>query len=160
MNVIFLDVDGVLNNQRHILALYELLGEKNFRRFRKFYGQTILDYKCCELVKKLAQKKDAKIVLSSTWRLSDKYTKIVEDELDMEIYGITPYLDKERGYEIKQYLKEHNEFNNYVIVDDDSDMLEEQMSHLCLVNREVGFTRRDYRKCVEILKDGKNNDID
>ena len=160
MNVIFLDVDGVLNNQRHILALYELLGDKTFRRFRKFYGQTILDYKCCDLVRKLAEKKDAKIVLSSSWRLSDKHTKIVEDELDTEIYGITPHLGTQRGYEIKQYLKQHNEVNNYVIIDDDSDMLEEQMSHLCLVNREVGFTRKDYRKCMEILRNGNKEDID
>ena len=33
MNVIFLDIDGVLNNEIHILKLVELLGKEQYFQF-------------------------------------------------------------------------------------------------------------------------------
>lgn len=157
MKAIFLDVDGVLNNEKHIVALYDLLGDKLAHRLRNWYGQTILDYKCCELIKKLIKATNAKVVLSSTWRLGTKDCGIVEDELEQELYGITPYLGKIRGEEISLYLKEHPEIKNYVIIDDDKDMLKEQLPHFCFVDRKVGFVEKNYKECLEILKNEKLN---
>lgn len=35
MNVIFLDIDGVLNNENHILELVELLGKEQYFQLHK-----------------------------------------------------------------------------------------------------------------------------
>lgn len=157
MNAIFLDVDGVLNNTRHIMKIYDLLGTKLAHRLHEWYGQTILDYKCCNLIKKLIKNTNAKVVLSSTWRLGKKDCEIVENELEQQLYGVTPFLNQIRGNEIAQYLIEHPEISNYVIIDDDSDMLKEQMPHFCYVDRYIGFTKQNYNRCLEILNNEKVN---
>ena len=44
-----------------------------------------------------------------------------------------------------------NEIESFVILDDDSDMLPEQMSNFILVDRQVGLTDKDVFTAIEIL---------
>jgi hypothetical protein len=62
------------------------------------------------------------------------------------IVGVTPrVLDdrvwQKRGEEIEDYLNKHTEVENYCIIDDDSDMLEEQLSHFLRTNYHEGLTK-------------------
>ena len=112
------------------------------------------DYRSVELLKKLIRNTDyPNIVLSSTWRLSPKLIEAIEKYTGLRIKDKTPrLLSQPRGEEIKQYLEEHTEIENYVIIDDDSDMLEEQKEHFVKVDASVGFIQRDYERCLEILQ--------
>jgi len=151
MKAIFLDVDGVLNNENHILKLVELLGEKQYFQLHRDLGEMPFDYQSCMLLHGLINKTGAEIILSSTWRLSPKHMEVLEKYTGLKIKDKTPRLNTIRGEEIKQYLDEHEEITNYVILDDDSDMLEEQKSHFVEVNAKTGLTMAEIVKCEKIL---------
>lgn len=155
MNAIFLDIDGVLNDQNSLETMYSVLGHKQFHTLTRAIGETPFNYKSCELIKKLIVETNSVIVLSSTWRLSKESMRIVEDYIETKLYGKTPYLgvSRSRGKEIKVYLNRHPEITNYVILDDDTDMLEEQQKHFVNVDGKLGFTEKDFDKCVVILNE-------
>ena len=56
MNAIFLDVDGVLNDQNSIGTIYDVLGHKQFHTLANAIGETPFNYKSCELIKKTNRK--------------------------------------------------------------------------------------------------------
>lgn len=62
-----------------------------------------------------------------------------------------------RGIEIEGWMRWYNSkhpediITNYVILDDDNDMLESQMSHFVNTSNENGLTIDTYKKAVEIL---------
>ena len=152
MSVIFLDVDGVLNNENHILKLVELLGKEQYFQLHRDLGEMPFDYRSIQLLKQLIEETGADIVLSSTWRLSSKHIEAFEKYTGLKIADKTPrmpYLI--RGQEIAQYLYKHREVVNYVIIDDSSDMLEEQKEHFVKVDAKKGFTTAEMKKCKEIL---------
>ena len=66
MKVIFLDIDGVLNNQT---LLYH-------------YGLDYIDGDMVELLKHVVSATGAEIVLSSSWRLDGYSKKVVGKELE------------------------------------------------------------------------------
>lgn len=159
MNAIFLDIDGVLNDQNSIETMYNALGHKQFHMLANAIGETPFNYKSCELIKKLIKETKSVVVLSSTWRLSEKSMETVEDYIETKLYGRTPHLGLSyaRGKEIKAYLSRHPEITNYVILDDDTDMLEEQKEHFVNVDGKLGFTKEDFDKCVVILNEEVDN---
>ena len=97
IKVIFLDVDGVLNSYLDRMS-YDLCTDSHF-----------------EILKKIVDATDAKIVLSSSWRIIRKMSAIVERRLKdfgMEIYSRTPQLDfierTCRGDEIRAWLEKYD----------------------------------------------------
>ena len=56
-----------------------------------------------------------------------------------------------RGLEINQWLKEHEDVTNYVILDDDSDMLLCQREHFIKTHTLRGISKRDVIKAIKIL---------
>ena len=153
MKAIFLDIDGVLNNEKHILLLYDLLGKNQYFKLRQACGNTPLNYEACRLVDELATETDAKIIISSTWRVSSEDIEFAQEQFINKFYAKTPILHTIRGEEIELFLKNHKEIDNYVIIDDDSDMLEKQLDHFVVIDRYNGFTLDDYKKCKEILNE-------
>lgn len=125
MKIIFLDIDGVLNNQ--VMFEYEddIIGT--------FGGQ--LSRRCVTQLNEITDKTDAKIVVSSTWRLDDNITEYLPSAgVTGEIIGITPVLKDRfslRGNEIHAWIvqnetligKHYRDFHSFIILDDDSDML-------------------------------------
>ena len=152
MKVIFLDIDGVLNNQNHILKLFNLLGrEQYFTILSALHGQ-LFDYGSCLLLQELIIKLDLKVILSSTWRYNVNSKDLIKKYAGIEILDSTPILSSGiRGEEIQQYLDNHKEIINYVILDDDSDMLESQMKHFVKIDSKVGLTIKEIIQCEEIL---------
>ena len=155
MKIIFLDIDGVLN----------------FNGCRdKIGGVYFVNDDKIKLLKEIIDRTDAKIVLSSTWRLGwfdrDHYmfTVNAEDfekleqklkEFDIEFLSRTP-LTKERyrGSEIELWLEKWNgeEVEKFVIIDDDSDM-KPYMDRIVKTSFEVGLTKENVEMAVKMLNE-------
>ena len=137
MKVIFLDVDGVLNSSQDGFTIK--LGTN----------------KHLELLKQIVDKTDAKIVLSSSWRINNKTKSFIENKLNeygMSIISSTPDLGSSRGEEIKSWLRETIDFiDSFVILDDDSDMDEYTRASLVQTNRDMGLQETDVIKAINIL---------
>ena len=146
MNIIFLDVDGVLNSRNKLIEIYNKTHKPHSGYSYPF------DERCLENLKLLVQETNSKIVVSSTWR-KDKEGRITllkvlsEYELDNKIIGYTPVLDKERGIEIKQFLISLKETHNFVILDDDLDM-GELNPFLIKTNGQVGLTYENVQEAI------------
>lgn len=142
--VCFLDIDGVLNV---------------IPQGRDEFGSLFHPHLVSNL-DRIVSVTGAKIVITSTWRYSG--LKAMQDMwvkrgLPGEVIGITPvhsskydepnYVNLpfherlERGFEIQEWLDVHR-VNNYVILDDDDDMLESQMQNF--VNCSGNFDDSDY----------------
>ena len=111
MKVIFLDIDGVLNSDEY------------FDRIEGLNMQGIenqVDVEKIKLIKKAVEETGAKVVLSSSWRYkrNAQYLKQLLFEHDIFVDS-TPYLNNERGIEIKEWLKEHPDTEDFVILDDE-----------------------------------------
>lgn len=157
MKIIFLDIDGVLNCENAYRAGECQYQEWVWEDGRRGHHQKFCSWSK-ELLNKLILETGAKIVISSTWRNSgiEFMKKVWElEEMEGEIVGITPnFSGKIKGYtvprgcEINWYLKNDLGFNhinwcletqkeymdksgvdNYIIIDDDSDMLYGQRNH-------------------------------
>jgi len=152
MHVIFLDVDGVLNTTHS--------------------SMWTISKKKLKLLRRLVETTGAEIVVSSTWRVP-RWTAIDNKQpLDvlrkklfyskMKIFDKTPIIyDKgcavDRGIEIDQWLKDHPEVTNYVILDDCDEFTKEQKSHLVLTNPDNGLTEIDVILAIFILSQDKED---
>ena len=158
MNLIFLDVDGVLNSQKFA---DKMLREDNVDVF----SEDLLDDHAIRLLKVLIDKTDSYVVLTSTWRKHlESFDRLCQQ---LRKHGITLYAtidristNEHRGDDITNWLKEnHGNFMNYVILDDDSDMTI-HMEHLVKTSFDEGLTRADVDKAIEILKGEKKDGVD
>lgn len=146
IKVIFLDVDGVLNTcrtTRRTATGYKFIGIKQIRKLRQIVIST-----------------GAKVVLSSDWRYDRDDPTQNSDylELRMELlkygihlYGFTPELPScHRGKEIDQWLKEHDKVENFVILDDRTD-IELNKDHWVQTTMENGLGPAERDKAIQIL---------
>ncbi len=159
--VIFLDVDGVLNSTKSCEFYHKKYGGNGYGGF---FGESeeptlenvLWDEECVGWFDKIVKETGASIVISSTWR---KYYGLLAfhsmfklyNVFDLDIIGKT----KQKGFigrgkEIQDFIEENN-VKNYVILDDDSDMLESQMSNFVNTDCDLGLTKNDYLKAVKIL---------
>ena len=164
LNVIFLDIDGVLNSPNYTKKFKEMKTRKG--RIYKNIDDNALNY-----LKELQNRYDAKIVLTSTWRKwrnpisIDKFKKsikenpITEDErtedyanlrtlyeklrleYDLDLDDMTDDLQN-RMLEIQLYLLLHKEIEKFVILDDDdehfSEIFKEQFVQCCAKGESFG----------------------
>ncbi len=121
MHLIFLDVDGVLNNDYTLDRCGQYIGidDKYVANLRKIVDSI----------------EDCRIILSSTWRLGlTRRKEQLEGHVDylnnklakqgLEIYDVTPDLGwyhKCRGEEIHRWLEEHRDLDieSWVVLDDE-----------------------------------------
>jgi len=158
MRLIFLDIDGVLNNQ----IMYEHYKDQIIETAS---GQ--IDPRCIGLLNDLTDAIGAKIVLSSTWR---KYGDAVDDlknaGITADIISVTPWglgIGALRGNEILQWMENHAgllgceyyEYDDYVIIDDDSDMLLWQKNNYFNVDSYCGLTPNLIYKIKLFFKRGR-----
>lgn len=156
MKIIFLDIDGVLNSEKFSIWIHE------HPEFCENGGHFWIDPEKVEMVINLCEETGAKIVISSSWRswslratLEDFSTYRDLSKLNPYIVGVTPrfinFKFMSRGYEIQDYLNSHS-VTNYCIIDDDTDMLEEQQENFVRTDCQVGLTVEDCQKVINILK--------
>ena len=174
MKVLFLDIDGVLNSENwfayriycvknnmvNILMNFVDTDDRNIK-----HKLTMLDDRAIANLNRIVEETDCKVVLSSSWRSSIESENIFTQNLlklkgfKYEFYDVTPRLwfsdfSIRRGEEIKFWLdkeSEKHEIESFVILDDDSDMLPEQMNNFIHVDGQVGLTDRDVLTAIEIL---------
>ena len=158
MNIIFLDIDGVLNTSDSFKKEY--YKSKELNRIRIYpIDEDRLSY-LVEIVKLT----NAKIVLTSSNRVN--FIKInnkliplnntgkdiinIFSKHDLSIYDITPYDNK-----IKMWLENNKNIDNYIIIDDEEVGLELYKDKLIKtnINNEVyGLNIRHVDKAVKKLK--------
>ena len=174
MKVLFLDIDGVLNSENwfayriycvknnmvNILMNFVDTDDRNIK-----HKLTMLDDRAIANLNRIIEETGCKVVLSSSWRSSIESENIFTQNLlklkgfKYEFYDVTPRLwfsdfSIRRGEEIKFWLdkeSEKHEIESFVILDDDSDMLPEQMNNFIHIDRQVGLTDRDVLTAIEIL---------
>ena len=122
MKVIFLDVDGVLNSDEY------------FEKTKGLNLQGIyqdIDVEKIKLLKKAVDETGAKVVLTSSWRYTKNAIKLKELLNEYEIFvDATPFIENKRGLEIKKWLLDNQNVDDFVILDDeifdsfDEDLLE------------------------------------
>lgn len=118
MKVIFVDVDGVLNSDDFIDSVK---------------GKQDIDIKTVLLLKRVIEETGAKIVMDTSFRYTKLFLKVQEMLLQNGImFDKTPFIDNERGKEIKQYLSERKDIEDYILLDDVifPDFDDELLNHL------------------------------
>ena len=169
MKVIFLDIDGVLNSTDY---MHELI-DNNVHEYENDIYQFI-DENAVNIIVNLCKEYNLKLVITSSWRHFNlestlEYFKEIENKkiwsLIPYIIGVTPraWIEKEdghldfldRGYEIEKYLNENKEIDEYVILDDDTDMLESQKEHFIHIDGKHGLNDcyiNEIKKILNIVK--------
>lgn len=158
VKLIFLDIDGVLNNALEADEHKDvyLQGE-----YQGFYSP-----RCVERLNTLTEQTDAKIVFSSTWRHGMTLEQVNElfsnMNINAECIGITDNLNMYkwayRGNEILKWIQDNKDlitneyvYRTYVILDDDTDMLLWQRNNYVNCDPEIGLTDRTVSLAVSIL---------
>ena len=156
MNVLFLDVDGVLNSMKWIKSDKAITNS----------GVWGMDIEAVKLLKYIVEKSKCKIVVSSSWRIggitegshfyeelkrTDPSDKILDAVIGHTCTGwVDPPLKKDfvRGDQIQRWIEDNDFDGKFVILDDDSDMAH-LMDHLVHTKLENGMTRSDVQKVLE-----------
>lgn len=178
--VIFIDIDGVMNDEEEILA--------TIHKDPNNYKEDDPSPKHLACLKKIVDTTGADIVLSSAWRLGLGPTQRVMDALatvNLYLVGLTPedaplsvieklglkYNDKrcldktswraqeygepvisERGAEIAFWLFKHPQYKNFVILDDeDFDIKNYYPNNYIKTNPRKGLTDTEAEEAIKIL---------
>lgn len=145
MNIIFFDIDGVLNSYNTSMGI---------------------DEKTLDRLINLAKSTNSKLVMSSSWKdvlihpeiYSEPDRKFVEnliDDLGDLFIGHTPDVDEDnRELEIQGWLEEHPEVDNFVILDDQpfnfQEMFESQFVKTTGLNG-IGLSEENVKEASKIL---------
>lgn len=162
MNVIFLDIDGVLNSN--------LWNENHQKEIKE---GTLIDRNLVSLLGMLVRTTNAKIVLSSGWRFwfdekkvpirteTERLVEFLSSE-NISIYDFTPDLTTEeirkslkfslvKAQEILKWIELHEEVNQWIVLDD-LDLHNSIVSeHQIQTNPEIGLTREDVELAMNIF---------
>lgn len=152
MKYIFLDCDGVLNNINYTKKCYR----KNGHKPMSMYCTPFDPYNLKNLAK-LVRKTKANIVLTSTWRLDKEHIAVLKARLaeyGLRIYDMTDNINMIKGAEITEWLKQHRDIENYVVIDDEEYNLSNFIDnkHLVIVDSKYGLTFGDRIKAIEKLR--------
>jgi hypothetical protein len=150
--IVFLDIDGVLNTPKDAVERFDKW-KKGEGKSRDEFGQLFCPIAVLHL-EYLCYITGADVVVSSTWRKAG-LARIKEMFAFRNIYinviDVTPqFRDLPRGEEIADWLR-NNEVNKYVIFDDDTDMLPEQMPYFVCTDFEDGLNWQRMVKGLKIL---------
>jgi hypothetical protein len=135
MRIVFLDIDGVLNKKE-----LDSKSDKSDIIRHNEYGR--MNRSLVEQLNEFTSENDASIVISSKWRcetLEENKAMLSFFGITGDVIGCTPKLGNYsvRGNEIRAWLLDnesflgccHQNFKQYVILDDESDMLLDQQHH-------------------------------
>ena len=160
--IVFLDIDGVLNNSTTLDSVFGCVG---------------IDDVLVERLKKIVETTEAEIFLVSSWKYGwykDAEQKqnqdIFANHLDAKLYQhglkITDKVESdgdtldERGKRIKGFLQT-SKVKNFVILDDIVfDYISEGFEdNLVLTYSKFGLTEEDVKKAIEILQRPSNDGV-
>jgi hypothetical protein len=168
-NIIFLDIDGVLqpvgkqDRFKHdmdelkiqLASEYQDEGFLNMDKYDVAAVYYDWDKGAVERLRNLVKAGDAEIIISSDWRLYNPFPKINYFfkiyQLDPFVTGDTPISKKSRSDDIAQYLEHHDDVQNFVILDDNyrSEFEEKYPDHFVYCPNI--FNDGCYNKALDIL---------
>lgn len=146
MKILFLDIDGVINQ----------FGEKPTPQnwVEDKYGERHLV--CYEpekvyMINLITDRTGAKVVISSSWRHMPDWEECMKVMGILNVIDRTPkysdhkkygcaYEELSRGHNIQDWLDEHD-VERYAIIDDSSDMLKSQLPNLFRTSEFTGITQ-------------------
>jgi hypothetical protein len=168
LKIIFLDIDGVLNS-------HKWWDSEEHKQWRDNIPNNVedidwsgqFDPEAVAVLIKILELTEAVIVVSSTWRSNMdrvikalykrglKNTNLIIDKTPRSSH-LSNYL---RGNEILEWMKDnekligcdYSSYKNYLILDDDSDMLYWQKDNFVQIDGKVGLVESDIERCVKIL---------
>lgn len=146
MNVIFLDIDGVINDAYNI-------------RYNRRNGEyQPLDKRMVHMLRLITEIPETKIVISSTWRklyTGKEFVEIFQDagweNPQRYLLGTTPSGSGWRGHEIEHWLST-NPVDRFVILDDDVDVLETHADSFMWIDPDIGFTMAHVRSIMDYFQ--------
>lgn len=141
---LFLDVDGVLNNQKIIQETkkMQIIDEQNLINLNK-------------LIKTIKKEYNYLIILNSSWQLVNENINILKSYLNKYNLKIDDYLkidnQKNKGELIIEYCDKHQISSLDILVIDDG-MISEIKDRLIKCNFNQGFTEFELQKAIKLLK--------
>lgn len=162
--IIFLDIDGVLNSNNWYVYIHDTPCDDS----RPNFIDPDIDYRAVDRLNEIIKNTGAKIVLSSSWRVGDELiwerikTRLNRAGIARElIIDRTPSYNQigcVRGNEILHWIKTHYDelgshldYKNYVIIDDDIDMLLYQKYNFINTSFWDGLTDEHVKEAIKIL---------
>ena len=142
INLIFIDIEGVLNS-------------RHFNRMATYYTWDLFDPRSVKLLNRLIEEFDGKLVLTSNWTKRYELTKIREifkkNKIEGSLIG-SVINDSTKESAIKTYidsLSSKLKNVNYIIVDNDSNLDQSDLiNKIVKTNPEWGFTVIEYKKSI------------
>lgn len=123
MKIIFLDIDGVLNSATFMKKRQQY---KGIHKTPFQFHLEQIDVDAVDLLNQIVKTTNAKVVISSTWRIIfslDELKSLLKTKgFQGEIIDRTPRMPGSfRGEEISEWLKKSH-VEDFIILDDDADM--------------------------------------
>ncbi|CAA0163047.1 conserved hypothetical protein [Tenacibaculum maritimum] len=155
MKIIFLDIDGVLNNSTFFKSEECKACGTSIKRY--------FDPKCVQVLNSITLETGAKIVVSSSWRITRSLVQL-QDLFKLigitgKVYGKTQDLSlyetdskNLRGLEIKDWITTNKKRIKtpiqYIILDDENDFLAEQKQCFYKTNPDTGLNTKTKEKVI------------
>lgn len=151
--ILFLDFDGVLVTDRHLMHLTDTNSP-----LRDNHG-SVFDPVCVECLRQIIDSTDAGIVVTSTWKMERGLNGMQRmwqaRNLPGKVIGVTPDIDPiHRGDEIQAWLDANPSVVRYAIIDDCPILdffREEQLPYLFKVDERTGLDDKTTKEVIEHL---------
>lgn len=153
MKVIFLDIDGVLNSDEYIDSI----------KGKEMTAENEIDMEKVRLLEQAINQTGARVVLTASGRYAQvgRYLRKVLSQMAI-FTDATLYMNNIRGLEIKEWLRQNNDVEDFIILDDEifESYDEELLSKLIKIsngngrNLGEGLLQKDVDEIVNRL--GKN----
>jgi hypothetical protein len=159
--IIFLDMDGVLCTGRAQSAITRGFQPSPFAAIDSI-GVGLIN----KWVRYLADawQEETEIVFSSTWRIGQNFVGISQL---LGAIGLYPTLHRDwttrytamtlegvidkRGFQIRDWLLDHPEETRWMILDDDTDMMDEQLSRFIHTDAFNGITMQNHMDALKMI---------
>ncbi len=159
MNILFLDIDGVLNSTQWYNSDSCIALGKSVKRY--------FDPVCVGNLNRIVAETQCRVIISSSWRLLKELQELQNIFYVVgfkgKIYGKTPMSSSynmenpiPRGLEIQEWLDSHtNKFKSsikYAILDDEDDFLESQKPYFFQTDFNIGLDDTLAEKIISFYK--------
>lgn len=160
MKIIFLDIDGVFNSTAW---------EQTDTYRNGSYPTNMFDPNTVSLFNQIINETEAKVVITSTWRLKFSLDELRElfssVGIQCDVIDVTPNLKEGqnfilRGNEILKWCRDNKailgvkyiDYTDYAIIDDNSDMLYWQAKNFFQTDSQCGLSPEVTRQVIRSLK--------